>query len=83
MNSQQLQVWIDEPETHQKLVGEYDGAYSVSVNDNPPSFLLRVEPQDTSAFPSAIEIHGQRVPVEVKGSFRKPVKLRSAQATTR
>src|SRR5436309_1367966 len=46
MNTKQLSSWVDESETHRKIVGDYDGSYALGVTDDPPAFLLRVEPAD-------------------------------------
>jgi hypothetical protein len=76
MDPRQLANWVEEPETHQKIVGDYDGAYALGVTDNPPAFLLRVEPGDVSHFPTKVNIHGVEVPVVVRGSFLPPKPLR-------
>jgi hypothetical protein len=65
--------WVDQPETHQKIVGDYEGGYALGVADNPPAFVLRVEPADVSAFPTKVTIDGVEVPVVVKGNFAPPV----------
>ncbi|WP_020470415.1 hypothetical protein [Zavarzinella formosa] len=81
MNAKQLMSYVDQPETHQKIVGDYDGGYALGVTENPPAFLLRVEPEDVSHFPTAVDIHGVKVPVVVKGSFVRPVPIdRGTQA---
>jgi len=49
MNTKQLSSWVDESETHQKIVGDYDGSYALGVTDDPPAFLLRVEPTDVAS----------------------------------
>jgi hypothetical protein len=79
MNTKQLMNWVDEPETHQKIVGDYAGAYALGVTDNPPAFLLRVEPSDIDTFPTAVNIHGVEVPVIVTGDFVPPVPLRRSR----
>ncbi len=75
MNVNQLMNWVDEAETHQKIVGEYAGCYALGVTDNPTAFLLRVEPADVSNFPSEVNIHGVEVPVIVQGNFDPPKPL--------
>jgi len=75
MNAKQLTSWVDQPETHQKIVGDYDGSYALGVSDNPAAFLLRVEPADVSRFPTEVNIQGVRVPVIVRGNFGPPVPL--------
>jgi hypothetical protein len=73
MNVKQLINWVDQPETHQKIVGDYSGSYTLGVTDNPPAFLLRVEPADVSSFPTVVNLHGVEVPVVVQGNFARPV----------
>lgn len=75
MDAKQLMNWVDQPETHQKIVGDYDGSYALGVTDNPAAFLLRVEPADVRSFPSEVNIHGVQVPVVVRGNFGPPVPL--------
>jgi hypothetical protein len=75
MDAKQLMSWVEEPVTHQKIVGDYDGAYSLGVSDSPPAFLLRVESDDVSGFPTKVEVHGVEVPVIVRGNFARPVPL--------
>jgi len=75
MKTEQLIRWVDQPETHQKIVGDYEGGYALGVTDNPPAFLLRVTPADVSDFPSKVNIHGVEVPVIVQGNFVPPVPI--------
>jgi hypothetical protein len=73
MDVKQLLKLVDQPDTHQKIVGDYSGSYALGVTDNPPAFLLRVEPADVSSFPTVVNIHGVEVPVIVRGNFVRPV----------
>ena len=73
MKVEQLRNWVDQAETHQKIVGDYLGSYALGVTENPPAFLLRVEPDDVSRFPTAVHLHGVEVPVVVYGNFVQPV----------
>ena len=83
MNAKQLMNWVDQPETHQKIVGNYCGSYALGVTDNPPAFLLRVEPADVSTFPSVVNLDGVEVPVVVRGNFVQPVPVnRPARAVS-
>jgi len=75
MDAKQLMNRVDLPETHQKIVGDYEGCYALGVTDNPPAFLLRVEPADVSGFPTKVNIDGVEVPVVVKGGFVPPVPI--------
>ena len=78
MNAKLLINWVDQPETHQKILGDYCGSYALGVTDNPPAFLLRVEPADVSSFPTVVNIHGVDVPVVVRGNFAPPVPINGA-----
>ena len=73
MNINQLSDWINEPETHRKVVGDYKGSYSLGVTDDPPALLLRVQPSETRTFPRKVNLHGEEVPVQVNGGFVTPV----------
>jgi hypothetical protein len=72
LNTKQLLHWVDLPQTHQKIVGGYEGCYALGVTDNPPAFVLRVEPNDVDIFPDKVTIHGVEVPVIVQGGFEPP-----------
>ena len=76
MGAKKLMSWVEEAETHQKIVGDYDGPYSLGVSDAPPAFLLRVTSDDVSGFPTKVSVHGVEVPVIVRGHFVPPVPLR-------
>lgn len=72
MNANQLLDWVNKPATHRQIVGNYAGSYALGVTDNPPAFVLRVEPQDVASFPSKVTIRGVDIPVVVHGSFQPP-----------
>ncbi|SIO04950.1 hypothetical protein SAMN05444166_2200 [Singulisphaera sp. GP187] len=76
MDTQQLLRWVDQPETHQKVVGEYEGSYALGVTSDPPAFLLRVEPKDIGRFPKSVTLDGVNVPVIVHGGFVQPRHLK-------
>lgn len=69
---QTLKKLVNLPETHHKIVGDYEGSYSLGVTDNPPAFVLRVEPDDVTAFPHRVRIGRLQVPVVVTGGFVRP-----------
>ncbi len=75
MTAKHLQMWVEEPETHRRIVGDYRGSYALGVVEDPPAFLLRVEPQDVAAFPTKVTLHGVEVPVIVHGNFKPPVPI--------
>jgi hypothetical protein len=75
LNAQDLEKWVDQPETHRKIVGDYAGSYSLGIKGN--AFSLRVEPKEVSAFPDRVTIDGVEVPVIVEGNFKPPVPLNS------
>jgi hypothetical protein len=72
MDTKQLLHWVNLPQTHRKIVGEYQGCYALGVTDNPPAFVLRVEPDDVDQFPDKVSIRGIEVPVIVHGGFEPP-----------
>ena len=75
MDAKQLMAWVEEPQTHRKIVGDYVGSYALGVKDDPPAFLLRVGPEDVAHFPESVKIHGVDVPVIVHGGFAQPKPL--------
>src|SRR4051812_9165117 len=72
MTVKQLLSWVDQPETHRKIVGDYEGSYMLGVTDDPPAFVLRVEPNAVLSFPTKVTIHDVEVPVIVQGGFVPP-----------
>jgi len=72
MNTKQLSSWVEESEIHREIVGDYDGSYALGVTDDPPAFLLHVEPADVKAFPRKVTVHGVEVPVIVQGNLKPP-----------
>jgi hypothetical protein len=81
MDASQLLLWVEEPETHRQIVGDYAGCYALGVIDDPCAFLLRVEPADVRRFPTKVHLHGAEVPVIVRGDFIPPVPVRRPQRT--
>lgn len=79
MNARQLMDWVTEPQTHRRIVGDYVGSYALGVTEDPPAFVLRVEPQDVGKFPVQVNIHGVDVPVIVHGGFSQPRPLTGGQ----
>ena len=80
MNAEQLRSWVEQPETHRQIVGDYAGSYALGVTDNPPALLLRVEPSDTARFPTRVTLHGVEVPVIVEGNYQPPRPLNTRRA---
>jgi hypothetical protein len=70
-----LRDWVSEADTHKKVVGDFDGNYTLGVTDDPPALLLRVEGADVRRFPTQVNLHGQDIAVHVKGSYQRPVLL--------
>ena len=56
------------------VLGDYFGAYSlgVSMDNNQPCLLLRVETADPKGFPETIALAGHKVPLKVEGNFKPP-----------
>lgn len=72
MTARQLHTWVEQPETHRLILGDYEGSYALGVRDDPTAFLLRVEPADVASFPRRVTLHGVEVPVIVEGNFQPP-----------
>jgi hypothetical protein len=72
VDAKNLMDWVNESQTHREIVGDYRGSYALGVKEDPPAFLLRVEPQDVANFPERVTIHGVDVPVIVHGGFKQP-----------
>ncbi len=74
-----LATIIDRPDLHRLVLGDYTGEYSLGVTSNGKdsglALLLRVEPEDTKGFAREVFFEGQKIPVIVQGSFRKPKAL--------
>jgi hypothetical protein len=75
MDAKQLMGWVEESETHRKIVGDYHGSYALGVTDSPPAFLLRVEPTDVKSLPTKVTIQGVEVAVVVQANFVPPVPI--------
>ncbi len=75
MDAKKLMDWVSESQTHRQILGDYTGSYALGVKEDPPAFLLRVEPQDVANFPDSVTIHGVHVPVIVHGGFEQPKPL--------
>jgi hypothetical protein len=75
VDAKKLLNWVNESQTHRQIVGNYTGSYALGVKEDPPAFLLRVEPDDVSNFPDHVTIHGVDVPVIVRGGFSQPKPL--------
>lgn len=71
MDPHLLAPLLELPETHQKILGDYDGAYSLGIGEN-GSFVLDVEGQDVQRFPRAVTIGFETIPVVVHGGFVAP-----------
>jgi hypothetical protein len=77
MGPEELADMLDRPDVHRKILGGYQGPYSLGVTRSLDprdgfGFLLRVTDQDLSRFDHIINIDGKDVPVIVKGGFKPP-----------
>lgn len=71
MDSKLLAPLLELPETHQKIVGDYLGAYSLGIGAN-GTFVLDVEGTDVKHFPRQVQIGRRTIPVVVQGGFIAP-----------
>lgn len=76
VTQEHLATLIEHPEIHRRLLGNYDGAYSLGVTLDPQrpgdaAIRIRVE-GDASAIPSTISIGSERVRVIAQPNFAAP-----------
>lgn len=71
MDPRLLAPLLELPETHQKILGDYAGAYSLGIGED-GSFVLDVEGDDVQRFPQSVAIGFETVPVIVHGGFIAP-----------
>lgn len=77
MEMHRLAGLVEHPEVHRRLLGEYDGSYSLGVTTSPtasanPAIRVRVEGTDDLNIPSEIILDGEPVPVLVETRFVPP-----------
>lgn len=77
---EELQQFLERPESHKLLLGSYQGAYSVGISRDPAHgkvlvIHLRIEGDDRMDIPSTVDVNSEQVPVLVSTGFAPPVAL--------
>jgi hypothetical protein len=77
MDLQHLKRYVDLPDTHRRLLADYEGAYSLGIGlrNGDAVLVLQVEPRATQAFPASIRLGGELVPVLIDHNFSAPSPL--------
>lgn len=80
MKLKRLMDLVEQADTHRRLLSDYDGGYSLGIGqfEGDAVLVLQVERDAPQAFPHAIRLDGESVPVLVEHSFVTPTPL-SAQ----
>jgi hypothetical protein len=81
MNEDRLATLIEKPEIQQRILGDYDGGYSLGLTVHPEkndeiAIRVRVEGQSACDIPSEIVLDGEAIPVIVNTGFRVPQPLK-------
>lgn len=81
MDQNRLATLIEKPEVQQKILGDYDGGYSLGLTSHPTdkeklAIRVRVEGDDASEIPQQIVLDGESVPVIVTANFKVPQPLK-------
>ncbi len=76
MNLQTLKQHIERPDILEQITAGYEGAFSLGLGRDAATgqfkFILRIEAASSDAFPSAILVAGELVPVVVESDFQPP-----------
>ncbi len=80
LSEDRLAVLIERPEVQRRILGDYDGSFSLGLTLNPNDrsevvIRLRIEDDDPGMIPSHVMLDGERVPVIVNPGFRAPTRL--------
>lgn len=78
MQQDRLAELVEDPELHRRLLGDYDGAYSLGITLNPEdrselAIRVRIEGEDASLIAREVELDGELIPVVVNTGFQSPV----------
>ena len=78
MDIEQLSDYLAAPEVHRKVLSGYRGAYSLGIGqatDGTPVLVLQIEGSAGVAFPPAVRVGGESIPVIVHENFPVPQPL--------
>jgi hypothetical protein len=70
MNIQRLGEYVEESATHQMLLGDYVGAYSLGIGEG--GLYLQIEGYPDMTFPTEVEVDGEKVKLFVSYGFSAP-----------
>jgi len=81
MDESRLARLIERPEIQQRILGDYDGGYSLGLTASPCNhgdlaIRVRIESRDADRIPSEIVLDGEAVPVIVNTGFKVPEPLK-------
>lgn len=80
MKQDRLANLIEQPKVLRKILGDYEGGYSLGLTLNPQNrdqyaIRVRIEGDDSVDIPSQIVLDGEAIPVIVTTNFRIPEPL--------
>lgn len=83
MKQNRLAKLIERPEVQRKILGDYEGGYSLGLtldprNRNEFAIRVRIEGEDPAEIPSEIDLDGETIPVLVATNFKIPEPLTRA-----
>ena len=81
MDLDRLATLLEKPEVQQKILGDYDGGYSMGLTSHPTNrgkmaIRVRVEGEDAGDIPRQVVLDGEAVPVIVTANFKVPQPLK-------
>jgi hypothetical protein len=81
MNEDRLAELIERPEVQQRILGDYDGGYSLGLTLDPCNrgeiaIRVRIETQKADQIPPQVVLDGEAIPVIVNTSFKIPEPLK-------
>lgn len=82
MNEDRLAELIERPEVQQRILGDYEGGYSLGLTADPShrgdfAIRVRIEARDADQIPKEVELDGEAVPVIVNTGFKVPEPLKA------
>jgi len=77
VNIEQLSQFVQQPETHRRLLDGYSGAYSLGIGRQAGEFVLVLQLQGDAHpnLPSRVSVGGESVPLLVQNGFTAPSAL--------
>ena len=73
MKIEKLIDYVELPEVHQQILGDYQGAYSLGVGAN--GLVLQVQGQTPESTPVYIRLGDEDIPIEVVENWTPPIPL--------